>query len=68
MRLSEALAKMRLAPVATEEHVEEAIRIFTVSTVDAINSGNESINYCLITSLFSHIFFFDILTSKPESK
>ena len=39
VRLSEALAKMRLSPVATEQHVEEAIRVFTVSTVDAINSG-----------------------------
>lgn len=39
VRIAESLAKMRLAPIATEEHIEEAIRIFTVSTVDAINSG-----------------------------
>eukprot|EP01128_Nolandella_sp_AFSM9_P011182 TRINITY_DN7898_c0_g1_i1.p1 TRINITY_DN7898_c0_g1~~TRINITY_DN7898_c0_g1_i1.p1 ORF type:complete len:385 (-),score=60.75 TRINITY_DN7898_c0_g1_i1:6-1160(-) len=39
VRLSESLAKMTLAHSVTESHVEEAIRLFTVSTVDAINSG-----------------------------
>jgi DNA replication licensing factor MCM5 len=39
VRLAEALAKMTLSKDATETHVEEAIRLFTVSTVDAINSG-----------------------------
>eukprot|EP01126_Amoeba_proteus_P006475 TRINITY_DN12265_c0_g1_i1.p1 TRINITY_DN12265_c0_g1~~TRINITY_DN12265_c0_g1_i1.p1 ORF type:complete len:721 (-),score=155.29 TRINITY_DN12265_c0_g1_i1:221-2383(-) len=39
IRLSEALAKMTLSPMAHETHVEEALRLFNVSTVDAINSG-----------------------------
>ncbi|XP_018807832.1 DNA replication licensing factor MCM5-like [Juglans regia] len=39
VRLSEALAKMKLSHVATEENVQEAIRIFTVSTMDAARSG-----------------------------
>ncbi|OLY83556.1 DNA replication licensing factor mcm5 [Smittium mucronatum] len=38
VRLSESLAKISLAPVCTVEHVEEAIRIFRVSTVDAAQS------------------------------
>ncbi|WOK96282.1 DNA replication licensing factor MCM5 [Canna indica] len=45
IRLSESLAKMRLAPVATQEHVEEAFRLFNVSTMDAARSGiNEHMN------------------------
>jgi len=39
VRISEALAKITLSPQAEEKHVEEAIRLFTVSTIDAINSG-----------------------------
>lgn len=30
---------MTMAPVATKDHVEEALRLFNVSTIDAINSG-----------------------------
>ncbi|GMH04479.1 hypothetical protein Nepgr_006318 [Nepenthes gracilis] len=45
IRLSEALAKMRLSHVATDEHVKEAIRLFNVSTMDAARSGvNQQIN------------------------
>ncbi|KAM0939110.1 putative DNA helicase [Dioscorea sansibarensis] len=45
IRLSESLAKMRLTSVATEEHVEEAFRLFNVSTMDAARSGiNEHLN------------------------
>ncbi|KAF0921118.1 hypothetical protein E2562_038651 [Oryza meyeriana var. granulata] len=45
IRLSESLAKMRLTNVATPEHVEEAFRLFNVSTVDAARSGiNEHLN------------------------
>ncbi|KAL6331531.1 hypothetical protein AAG906_011471 [Vitis piasezkii] len=45
VRLSEALAKMRLSHVATEENVLEAIRLFNVSTMDAARSGiNEHMN------------------------
>ncbi|KAK2358043.1 Minichromosome maintenance (MCM2/3/5) family protein [Trifolium repens] len=45
VRLSEALAKMKLNHLATEENVQEAIRLFTVSTMDAAKSGiNQQIN------------------------
>ncbi|KAJ3289749.1 minichromosome maintenance protein 5 [Borealophlyctis nickersoniae] len=39
IRISEALAKMTLSPVATERHVDEAIRLFDHSTMDAVQSG-----------------------------
>ncbi|KAJ6819763.1 DNA replication licensing factor MCM5 [Iris pallida] len=39
IRLSESLARMRLTLVATQEHVEEAFRLFNVSTLDAARSG-----------------------------
>lgn len=39
VRLSEALAKMSMSPYAREDHVAEAIRIFTVSSIEATNSG-----------------------------
>lgn len=38
-RVSEALAKMCLQKVVTEEHVAEALRLFEVSTIDAARSG-----------------------------
>ncbi|XP_004508387.1 DNA replication licensing factor MCM5 [Cicer arietinum] len=45
VRLSEALAKMKLSHLATEANVQEAIRLFTVSTMDAAKSGiNQQIN------------------------
>lgn len=40
MRISESLAKLSLSPIATEEHVDEAIRLFLASTMDAVNQGN----------------------------
>eukprot|EP00126_Sphaerothecum_destruens_P007647 Sdes_comp19929_c0_seq1m12376 len=40
IRISESLAKMTMAPFATEEHVDEAIRLFRVSTYDAAMSGS----------------------------
>ena len=40
--MSESLAKMRLAPFATEADVDEALRLFQVSTLDAAMSGNLS--------------------------
>ncbi|XP_008555386.1 DNA replication licensing factor Mcm5 [Microplitis demolitor] len=40
IRISESLAKMRLAPFATEVHVSEALRLFQVSTLDAAVSGS----------------------------
>ncbi|TPX72100.1 hypothetical protein SpCBS45565_g00480 [Spizellomyces sp. 'palustris'] len=39
IRISESLAKMTLSPVATEHHVDEAIRLFNHSTMDAVQSG-----------------------------
>eukprot|EP00095_Tigriopus_kingsejongensis_P004487 maker-scaffold168_size293125-snap-gene-1.88 protein:Tk04487 transcript:maker-scaffold168_size293125-snap-gene-1.88-mRNA-1 annotation:"dna replication licensing factor mcm5" len=42
IRLSEALAKMELRPFATERHVDESLRLFQVSTMDAAMSGNLS--------------------------
>ena len=39
IRISEGLAKMTLSPVATTEHVSEAIRLFLASTMDAVNQG-----------------------------
>lgn len=35
IRITEALAKMRLSPIATTEHVQEAIRLFNASTMHA---------------------------------
>lgn len=40
VRISESLAKMELQPFATERHVEEAMRLFQVSTLDAAHSGD----------------------------
>ena len=40
IRLSESLAKMHLLPFATEVHVDEALRLFQVSTLDAAMSGS----------------------------
>ncbi len=40
VRISESLAKMRLAPFATEADVDEALRLFQVSTLDAAMSGS----------------------------
>ncbi|XP_069766056.1 DNA replication licensing factor MCM5 isoform X3 [Narcine bancroftii] len=40
VRTSESLAKMKLQPFATERDVEEALRLFQVSTLDAALSGN----------------------------
>lgn len=42
IRISESLAKMRQLPFATAAHVEEALRLFQVSTLDAAMSGSLS--------------------------
>jgi len=39
IRLSESLAKMQLLPFADEHHVEEAMRLFQVSTIAAAATG-----------------------------
>ncbi|XP_076657614.1 DNA replication licensing factor Mcm5 [Halictus rubicundus] len=40
IRISESLAKMQLQSFATEVHVNEALRLFQVSTMDAALSGS----------------------------
>ncbi|KAH7227072.1 MCM2/3/5 family-domain-containing protein [Fusarium redolens] len=40
VRITESLAKLTLSPVATEAHVDEAIRLFLCSTMDAANQGS----------------------------
>lgn len=42
VRMSESLAKMKLKSFATEADVDEALRLFQVSTLDAAMSGNLS--------------------------
>lgn len=42
MRIAESLSKMKLQPFATEADVEEALRLFQVSTLDAAMSGSLS--------------------------
>lgn len=42
VRISESLAKMQLQPFAIESHVNEALRLFQVSTLDAATSGSLS--------------------------
>ncbi|GAB7347049.1 hypothetical protein MBLNU459_g3189t1 [Dothideomycetes sp. NU459] len=38
VRITESLAKLTLQPIATEQHVDEAIRLFLGSTMDAVLS------------------------------
>ena len=40
VRIAESLAKMQLRPFATDVHVDEALRLFRVSTQAAAASGN----------------------------
>ncbi|KNC50614.1 MCM5 minichromosome maintenance deficient 5 [Thecamonas trahens ATCC 50062] len=40
VRIAESLAKMELATVAEPRHVDEALRLFRVSTLDAAESGH----------------------------
>ncbi|RKP19320.1 MCM-domain-containing protein [Rozella allomycis CSF55] len=40
IRITEALAKMTLSPIATINHVDEALRLFRVSTIQAVNAGH----------------------------
>lgn len=39
VRITESLAKLELQPIATEKHVDEAIRLFLGSTMDAVMSA-----------------------------
>ncbi|CAH6723013.1 minichromosome maintenance protein 5 [[Candida] jaroonii] len=47
IRITESLAKLVLSPIATEDHVEEAIRLFTASTMNAVDQG---INNGMVTN------------------
>lgn len=40
VRITESLAKLTLSTIATEVHVDEAIRLFLCSTMDAVNQGS----------------------------
>ncbi|KAK7468656.1 minichromosome maintenance protein 5 [Stygiomarasmius scandens] len=40
IRISESLAKMTLSPAVLNHHVEEAIRLFKFSTMDAVSAGS----------------------------
>ncbi|KAJ3513554.1 hypothetical protein NLJ89_g2886 [Agrocybe chaxingu] len=40
IRISESLAKMTLTPAVLNHHVEEAIRLFKFSTMDAVSAGS----------------------------
>ncbi|KAH0171316.1 MCM-domain-containing protein, partial [Aureobasidium melanogenum] len=44
IRITEALAKISLSPIATEHHVDEAIRLFLGSTMEAVLSQNGESN------------------------
>ena len=39
VRITESLAKLSLSPIATETHVDEAIRLFRASTMQAVGEG-----------------------------
>ena len=39
IRVSESLAKMTLSTTVTKDHVNEAVRLFSASTMDAVNNG-----------------------------
>ncbi|EON63035.1 DNA replication licensing factor mcm5 [Coniosporium apollinis CBS 100218] len=40
IRITESLAKLSLSPIATDSHVNEAIRLFLASTMDAVSQGS----------------------------
>lgn len=41
IRITESIAKLHLLPVATTEHVDEAIRLFFASTMDAVGQDGQ---------------------------
>jgi DNA replication licensing factor MCM5 len=40
IRMSESIAKLTLSPVVQNHHVDEAIRLFKFSTMDAVSAGS----------------------------
>ena len=55
MRIAESLAKMRLATFATDADVDEALRLFQVSTLDAAMSGSLAGLLCQQLSAINYI-------------
>ncbi len=55
IRISESLAKMQLQSFVTEQHVEEALRLFRVSTLEAAMSG--TLNGTYKDTFFVHFQF-----------
>lgn len=43
IRITESLAKLSLSPIADETHVDEAIRLFLASTMDAVAQGEGAV-------------------------
>ena len=71
IRLSESLAKMQLQPFATETHVDEALRLFQVSTLDAAMSGSLAgllTSMLVLRFLYLHDFFFQVRKDLPQRK
>lgn len=54
IRISESLAKMQLQPFVNDTHVDESLRLFQVSTLDAAMSGNLAGKLKNISSTFSY--------------
>lgn len=54
IRIAESLAKMQLKPFATDVHIDEALRLFQVSTLEAAHTGNLAgiINLPLLLFIF----------------
>lgn len=48
VRISESLAKMRMAPFAVESDVDEALRLFKASTMEAASSGSLAGKCCAV--------------------
>lgn len=59
VRISESMAKMRLAAFATESDVDEALRLFQVSTLDAAMSGSLTGKPARIIMIIGNVWFFE---------
>jgi len=57
IRIAESLAKMSISPFALESHIDEALRLFKVSTLDAAMSGSLSGEYIgLLYTLYMYMY------------
>lgn len=57
IRMSESIAKMELQPFASEKHVDEALRLFRVSTIEAAATGNLSGIFSNYPSALTQLYF-----------